>query len=286
MPFRTVNELATAQAEDGKFWQSFFYKSTQPATLSGAYGDSSVGAGTPIYNAYVGAQYEFTPLTGAGNRSIYAGPQVPTNKYVTDVQIGTSSSAPPMYCVFADYLGFYALIDGDITDAQDLDNTLSLTRYATGEGVQAFMGMQTPGTAVQVDATMTYTNSDGVAGRSTTFGVRGAVTIGSLANQGTSFNGTQANSAFIRLANGDKGIRSIESITFDGAIGGFVNIVLVKPLFAIQLFEQNTSAEKTFFKESGGLPLILPGAFLQFIALRGTAIAPQPLRGFVNFTWE
>lgn len=286
MPFKTVNELAVAQAENGKFWQSFIYKSSQPSVAVGIYADSSVGAGIPAYNAYVGAQYEFTPLTGTGNKSIYAGPEASSSKYIAEAEISTAAAAAPAYFVFLDYLGFYPLIDGDSVDVQTLVNSQSLTRYQDGDGVMAFMVMQTPGSPVAVTATMTYTNERGVSGRTSSFGVYGQAVIGALVNQGTSVVGAQANAAFMTLANGDKGIRSIEDITFNGAIGGFVNIVLCKPLFGIQLLEQNTAAEKTFIKEAVVLPKVLPGAFLQFIGLRGNATAPQPLRGRINFVWE
>lgn len=286
MPFRTVNELATAQSESGKFWQSFIYKSTQPAVTAGFYADSSVGSGTPSYNAYVGGQYEFTQLIGSANKSIYAGPDVSTNKYISEVELATFTAGPPAYYVFADYLGFYPLVDGDSLDLQEMVNVQTLPRYTTGDGVLAFMVTQTPGDTSNANATMTYTNQSGVSGRSTTFGVRSQPLIGGLLNQGTSSSTSVSNSSFITLANGDTGIRSIQNVTFSASIACFVNIVLCKPLFALQLFEQGTSAEKTFFKETGSLPRVLPGAFLQFLSLRGTFTNPAPLRGRVNFVWE
>ncbi len=180
MPFKTVNELAVAQSEYGKFWQSFIYKSSQPSVAVGIYADSSVGAGIPTYNAYVGAQYEFTPLTGEGNKSIYAGPVTSSNKYVAEAEISTAAAAAPAYFVFADYLGFYPLVDGDSVDVQTLVNSQSLPRYESGSGVQAFMVMQTPGSPVAVTATMTYTNELGVSGRTSSFGVYGQAVIGAL----------------------------------------------------------------------------------------------------------
>jgi hypothetical protein len=165
-------------------------------------------------------------------------------------------------------------------------NVQTLPRYTTGDGVLAFMVTQTPGDTSNANATMTYTNQSGVSGRSTTFGVRSQSVVGGFLNQGVSDPFNTTNSSFIKLANGDTGIRSVESVTFSASISCFVNIVLCKPLFALQLFETGTAAERTFFKETGSLPRILPGAFLQFFSLRGSTQSSVPLRGRVNFVWE
>lgn len=286
MGFRSLGQLAESQAEAGRFWQQHFFKTTQPTTLAGAWTDTSIGSGIPVYNAYLGVSLEFTPLTGARNSSIYLGPNTGSSKYVATAQLGTSAASVPIYSVFADYLGFYPLVDLDDTATQIFDNTASLPRYSDGEGVCAFIVMQTPGAALNASCTISYTNSDGVSGRSVTFGVLSAANIGVLVGQGAVTALGAALTPFIPMASGDRGIRSIQDITLSTGIGGFANIVLCKPIFNLQVLEQNTVAEKVFFKESGTLPEVREGAFLQFLALRASATAAQPIRGFVDFTWS
>lgn len=288
MGFDTIGALAAAQADAGRFWNSFVFKSTLPAVAAaGVWADGSIGAGIPIYNAYAGVGLEFTPLTGTANRSIYLGPATGDSKYVASVQVGTSANAGAVACLFADYCGFYPLVDCDETATQTMDNTQVLPRYATGEGVFAFCVVQVPQTAsAAATVTMSYTNSAGVSGRTSTFGLFGAATIGNLCNIANTSGVATALTPFVPLASGDRGIRSIQSVTLSTGIGGFVNIVLCRPIFTVQLFEQNTVAEKVFFKESGTLPEVLPGAFLQFLTLRGSATAPTPFRASLNFTWS
>lgn len=287
MGFNSVAGIATAQTENGSFWNTFVFKSSLPAAIAGVWADASVGAGIPIYNAYVGSALELTPLVGNKNSSIYLGPEINDAKYVSMVQVGTSAAAPPVTALFCDYLAFYPLVNTDDTAAQSFDNTQLLPRYQTGEGVRAFAVVQVPQTASALSTvTMTYTNSDGVSGRVSTFNLFGSTNIGNLCNlEGLSVVSSSL-TPFIPLNNGDKGIRSIDSVSLSQGIGGFVNIVLCKPIFTVQLLEQNTVAEKVFFKESGTLPALQPGAFLQFLTLRGSATSPIPFRAQLNIIWS
>lgn len=287
MGFRSIQALAAAQTDQGKFWQSHIYKTTLPSAAAGVWTDGSVGAGIPTYNAYIGAAQEFTPLSGARNTSIYLGPSTVGDKYVQVVQIGTAATGVPVATVFCDYLGFYSLIDCEDTVTQTMTNSATLPRYASGDGVQAFAVVQVPQVASAVaDVTMTYTNSSGVSGRTATFSLFGAGTIGNLCNLNGVASTATALAPFIPLDSGDLGIRSIQDVTLSSAIGGFINIVLCKPVFTMQLLEQNTVAEKVFLKESGTLPALNPSAFLQFLTLRGSSTSPTPFRGYLDLTWE
>lgn len=286
--FNTVGELATAQADTGAFWNSFVFKSSLPAVAAaGVWADNSIGAGTPVYNAYLGTALEFTPLTGSANKSIYTGPDTGESKFIAMAQVGTSAAGAPLLALFADYLGFYPLVDTDDTTTQTFTNTATLPRFTSGEGVQAFCVVQVPQTAsATATVTLSYTNHAGVSGRTSTFGLFGSANIGSLCNIANTSGVAAALTPFIPLQSGDRGIRSIESVTLSAAVGGFINIVLCEPICSIQMLEQNTVAEKVFFKESGTLPEVKPGAFLQFLSLRGSATTPVPFRAALTFAWS
>jgi hypothetical protein len=286
MSFNGIAPLAAAVAENGREWQSFFFKTSVPAAGAGRWADASVGAGIPIYNAYVGVQLEATPVTGSGNRGIYAGPQPASGqtKHIHALQAVSVSAGVPLYMLLADYLLFYPLIDGDSTDQQAMDNTLTLPRYTSGEGVQCMIVVQTP-MAQNGTMTMSYTNSAGVSGRTTTFGVNLSSVIGCIVNTSSSSNAASAESPFVPLENGDKGIRSIESVTVNGAPGGFLNAVLVKPLAHLQLRENGTAAEKVMVPQSASCPQVEDGAYLNWIINNASATAPL-LRGVVHFAWS
>jgi hypothetical protein len=285
MSFRDVRQLADAVATDGREWQSFFFKNAVPNGGTGRWVDGSVGSGIPLYNAYVGIPLEATPLTGVGNRGIYVGPdpEAGQEKYLHVMQAVSNSAGVPVYMLLADYLMFYPLIDGDSTDQQNMDNPISLPRYTTGEGVQCMIVVASPMTQ-NGTVSVSYTNSNGVSGRTSSASLLLSTVIGSIANTTAATADANAVSPFIPLANGDRGIRSIESVTVSGSPGGLFNAVLVKPLAHLQLREASTAAEKVMVPNSASCPKIESGAYLNWILNNGSATQPS-LRGLLQFAW-
>jgi hypothetical protein len=285
MPFRGVRQLADAVATDGREWQSFFFKGAVPASGAGRWADGSVGSGIPVYNPYVGNPLEATPMTGAGNRGIYTGPTPGDGqeKYLHIMQAVSVGTGVPAYLLLADYLMFYSLIDGDSTDQQVMDNTATLPRYTSGDGVQCMLVVASP-TTVDGAVTVSYTNSDGVSDRTSNASLLLSTVIGSIANTTATTATANAVAPFIPLASGDRGIRSIESVTVSGSPGGLLNAVLVKPLAHLQVRESGTAAEKIMVPHSATCPKIEFGAYLNWILHNGNANAPS-LRGFLQFAW-
>lgn len=291
MPFRGVGEIGVALDEGGAVWDSWIHKSSAPTPgAAGQWGDLSMGAGIPKYNAYVGSQYEATALTNNNNSAIYCG-ATPTSgsvKHLIHIGLQTTaaSQAAPLSWLLCDYLMFYPLIDGDSGDVQEFTQTNSLPRYITGEGVQAFLvttsPMNTNGAAV-----ITYTNSDGTPGRTTTIGMAASSSPGALAHRVSTTVQASTCSPFIPLANGDRGIRSIENIQLTVTTGGFLSLVLCKPLSSILLREAQTWTEKCTLQNQGGqAPKIEDGAFLNFLFSSGGTRSPALVRGCLTFAWS
>ena len=65
-----------------------------------------------------------------------------------------------------DYLLFYPQVDMDSVDPQAMDNTVTLPRYESGDGVRMFVVAQYPYIG-GVGFSITYTNQVGVTGRTT-----------------------------------------------------------------------------------------------------------------------
>lgn len=259
----------------GQTWTSWFAKTTGPGTFGTRWADMSMGAGTPKYNAYVGSQSVATPFVGSGNDGIY----VPSAaKYITEAMIqppATLTSATWMLC---DYLMHYPLTDGDSIDQQDMDNTAPLPRY---DGGQVMLVQTTPLTASAL-ATMVYTNDKGVAGRSVTFGLQFSGLTGCLV---CAHNTTSSSlSPFVPLANGDTGVRAIESITLQGGVGGFFAMVIVKPLTTLVHLEAVVTESSEIITKGRPIPL-LPGAYLNWIMCAGLNAVATPFRGNLSFAW-
>lgn len=286
MGFQGLAPLAQA-TENGQTWQSFFFKTSAPFGTAARWYDAAIGAGTPVYQAYVGAQYEATQLIGSGNRGIYTGPTPASGqtKHLFALSAGTSTASVPLTLILADYLMFYPLIDMDTLDQQDMIQASTLPRYTDGKGVQAYFVVAAPMTG-NGTVTVTYTNSAGTANRSTTFGITFSGNLGTIVNNSNSTLGAGAASPFIPLDNGDLGIQSIQSVTCNASMGGFCHVVLVKPLATHLVREQNTQSETTFFKDKANCTQIESGAYLNFVALNNTATTFAPLRGFVQFNWN
>jgi hypothetical protein len=105
--------------------------------------------------------------------------------------------------------------------------TAALTRYTSGEGVMAGIVIYTTVGTTATTVTISYTNSAGVSGRTST---------------ATSFGGSGFREAGvllpIPLQAGDTGIRSIESVTLAGSTAGTAanfGVCLFKPLAMISL---------------------------------------------------
>lgn len=290
MTLSTVGDIAHSEATYGRHWQSFVHKTSAPIPgAAGQWGDLSMGAGTPKYNAYVGSQLEATQLVNAGNNSIYLGPTPASGQRRVLSRLGVQSTQGtqnvPLSLLLCDYLMFYPLIDGDNTDEQQMDNTATLPRYATGDGVRAFLvttsPMTTNGTAV-----ISYTSSDGVAGRSVTVGVAASSNLGAIAHRTSSTVQASTSSPFLNLAGNDGGLRSVDAVTLPTPTGGFMALVLCRPLASILVREASTWTEKVSFLTRGGVcPTVYDGAFLNFIFQTSGTGNPATFRASVDFTW-
>ena len=285
MAFRNIREVITAW-EDGRCWNSFFHKVSTPTLNTARWGDMAMGAGTPVYQPYVGNALEATPLIGQKNQGIYTGavPPAGMDKYLASVSlIVPGTTGQPFEAWLCDYLMFYPLVDGDNTDEQVMDNTATLPRYSDGLGVQATIISAAPVTQ-DADITIKYTNADGVQ-KTTTQRIWSATNTGSVLNLdmpgATSVNN---NFPFIRLVD-SRGIRQVDSVQMSTGSGGLFTILLVKPLVMLRISEGAIPVERCFITNQMLLPQIFPGAYLNFFFYATASTNPGNLRGQLDFIW-
>ena len=230
--FKSVAEWA-ASPDAGRHHVTTFRKAVaSAATVANDFVDYTYFAGNPPANFYASA-----PLLAATVESIrgITLPQV-ENQFLKSITVmsaassATGTSNQNQRLLLADYLLYYPFVDTDaVGEQQDMDNTVVLPRYASGSGVQMMAVGQSASSAVGT-FTVSYTNQDGVAGRTsqTTYTkvIGGGGTVVSSSN-----NAVTGSHPFIGLQAGDSGVRSVESVTFSAAGGGLLAIVLVKPLW-------------------------------------------------------
>jgi hypothetical protein len=281
--FNSVRDLVDS-IEDGNFIISSFRKTPSQATLAGHWCDLSMAPGNPVTNFYAS-----TPLLAArlnGNEGIYAGQNVsPQTKHLkTLTTISVAAAAVPITIMLCDYLLYYPFIDGDSTDEQALDNSVTLSRYTSGIGVKAFVVAQ--GSYVGgARFSISYTNQAGVSGRISRFSTSNTTTFTStLISCGLAAAQT---GPFITLQEGDTGIRSVESFTFETANGGIFALVLCAPIGTTTIRGIDAPVEKDFIKDTGlSSPRVYDGAYLNFIALPNASIAAAPIIGTCEIIWS
>jgi hypothetical protein len=260
MTFRSLAGAIGALAE-GNYQFSYLYKPSiaSPGT-GGRIVETSMSSGTPKFNAYVGTQLEATPFIGTGNSGIYAGQNVSGTNKKHLLNLGLRVIIPATTCVatLCDYLMYYPLVDLDTTDTQEMDNTIPLSRYESGEGVRMFVVCAVP-TTVAAQCTIVYVDSMDVE-RSVTFFITTGTT--SLLINGT---GPGSTCQYVPLASGSTGVKRVVSLTMTGSTGGFGHIVLCKPLASINTYEAATFSEISLIADKTTLPEIKNNAYLQFL---------------------
>lgn len=239
------------------------------ATSATYWADLSYGAGTPIANYYAS-----TPLVQAElpyNEGIFHGGGV--NKYLhkTMLQSNTASALPSEFTL-CDYVSYIPFIDGDSTDEQTF-TTHALPRYTDGLGIQCILVSQGSGTA-SANMTLKYKNQDGVSKSAVTF-VDGTASAGYLPHY---------RSEYLQLAQGDYGIREIESVQFASSVGGIYAIVFVRPLAILQAQDTTTPTEKDYFIDSMSMQQVSKDAYLNFLCKPITA-STMTVQGRLDFIW-
>lgn len=286
MAVQSVKHIIENCYEGGQHWYQSFRKVFPLATTAGYVADISMGTGNPRPNYYVGDALTATIFNG--NYGIWHGGNVaPKTKYLHRVQV-YSPSAAFINCAFilCDYLLFYPLIDGDSLEEQVFTNTQTLPRYTTGEGVKAFLVATNPYTALG-NFFFSYTNHAGVSGRtSKVIGCNNLGTIGTVTSSGINTS-VWHTGPFIPLQDPSDGIRSVQSLTFVGAApGGLHTLVLVRPIAEIYGREILCPAEWDLLTQTGKLPIIYDGAYLNFLVKPNGTLAGLYMQGDLTTIWN
>lgn len=196
-----------------------------------------------------------------------------------------SGSGLPMTVILADYLLYYPSVDDGNPDPQVMDNTATLPRYTSGDGVQIMAVTISSRTGGQTFS-VTYTNSAGQTGRVTSNHTQNA-----FAAPGTITTSQQAvnspGSPFMALQGADSGVRAIESVQMNGADTGFFALVLVRPLATLTLRETTAWYEKDLWLMGPELEEVQDDAYLSMLVLPTSAsLSGQAVRGAIQTIWN
>ena len=284
---QTIRSIVDAEIS-GQTRFSEFVKNVNQVTTAGLWYDVSGASGNPRAKQW----FDAAPLTAqqikqSTDGGIYHG-HAPANqtKFLRFLRAACASATPlPMSVMLMDFLLYYPSIEDGNTDPQVMDNTSALPRYTSGAGVQMMavtISSRTGGQSFSV----TYTNSDGVAGRVTPLVVQNAAASpGTITTAATATNGSPAG-PFIPLQGDDKGVRSIESVTMAGADTGFFALILVKPIAQTIIRGIDAPYDKDLLLFANELETVQDDAYLSLIVLPNGSLTGLAVRGGIRTVWN
>lgn len=281
--FAHVGEYVEALATNGQVHSTTFRKVPSQASAAGQWVDLSMAGNVPLANYY--AAEPLVADTLDFRRGIHHGEdKSPAQKYLAEIGLTSPTAGFVGRYKLCDYLLYYPFIDMDSADVQTMDNTVTLPRYTTGDGVLAMAVAVTPSVG-SGQFTFDYYNQDGVLKTSPVQTCQSvAVAIATII---TSMSGTAAGMVpWLQLASGDTGIRSIVSLTNTVTNGGLISLVLVKPLCDTTIREVNTTTEIQFLSQRMPPPRIYDGAYLGLLVNCAATIAAGTLVGQAKFVWN
>jgi hypothetical protein len=287
MPFRRGFADVLDAFDQGRVHTQRFIKNAGTAHAM-QWADPSFASGQPGYDARVGVPLQFTPAIAQGNDAIFF-PQIPAGqeRYLASATFWASQSGfnGEGSLVVFDLLGYYPLVDGDSTDEQVFNNTLTLPRYADGEGVGIVVVNHI---APQLQAgimTLTYVDQSDTPGSVTvTVPAQGQNLV--CSGQDAVSNNTAT--ITLPLANGSRGVKRITGVTFTTAPGGLFCFYLVKLLATSTVTGDNQVAtEKSFITQNGcRMPRIYDGAWLGWFDRIGNGVTRTlSWYGDLTFIW-
>ena len=285
--FKGLFEVNAAH-ESGQTFYSFWRKTPSQVTVAGQWFDMSMSPGNPAPQYYAASPLIAQQMKRSTDGGIPHGGDVSTaNKYLSRFLImSASGTGLPMSYILCDYLLYYPFVDTGTNDEQLLTNSVSLPRYTDGKGVQIMAVSVAASGGLQPTFTVNYTNSDGIAGRTSRLHTLSTNTFnGAIMSNSTT--GAVSTMPFIGLQAGDTGVRSIESVTFvTGTDVGLLAFVLVKPLMTGVILEQTAPSEKVCQPHDGIMPQIYDDAFLGLLCNPQGSLSGVAFHGEIETVWN
>lgn len=280
--FRNVADYAAAEAA-GRTHFCSLRKVPSQASVSGNWVDLSMAAGNPKPQYYASAPLEAATLD-AFEGLFHGDAKSPATKHLTHLGLVTPTAALVARFTLLDYLLYYPFVDGDSLDEQALDNTVTLPRYADGDGVMVMAVASAPTTGGGA-FTFNYVDHAGAAQTSPTINCN--TTAANIATLATSEQAQASGGRpFLPLAKDSRGVRQITSVTYSVPSGGLLALVLVKPLLDLATREINTMNEIEAIRLRPGAPQVLDGAYLNLICNPAGSVAAGTLAGYARFAWS
>ncbi len=235
MGFNTYDEIIAALTTAGRAQRRPFFKTSLGTSVSANAYDLWYAGGNPGVGTFG------TALTGRAMTSADAGAVIVTNagagRTLHAVSFGIGSTVALGTVLLYDRLVEYPF-NGTVLSGTFTNPTIPSrdeNGAALGDGIGMFVESFAATAAAAVVLTPTYTNSAGVAGRTTTPTIiPGAALAGSIKNPG-------GQPFSLNLQSGDNSVRSVQSYTLSAsALSTQMNLVLYRPLAYLPMLASNS----------------------------------------------
>lgn len=280
MGFRSGDELVQAATVNGGRKREIYQKTYNilGGLVAGGHYLSFTQGGFPAAAVYSGVARELTQVisgpapthpginfgNAAANRKNFG-----ILQFLANALAGGVTGELLLVDVVAYYLG--VTTGGSFTNT--LTNPVGLPRHTTGERIYCLVDVTSTLGGTDRTLTLTYTNSDNVAGRVVSFDLQSNTPVSVIAHRSSV---SPFPTYFAPLASGDKGIRSIQTANLNASMGGgVVSLVLFKVLSVLSIGEVGVPQ---LYPEGGGInPLDLEelpdGHSLHFIFTPSASLA-------------
>ena len=247
MPITSLDQLLAASNQ-----LKSFGKVSMTAKAAGTFQSLWTAAGLPAAGANPASLAMVIPTRATAGALPFVNPATGLS-YISKI---SSSQQTIGTLILYDRIAHSSGLNGTLTTAQAV-NGAALTRHTTGEDVELFLEVYTATGATASNVTISYTNSAGVAGRTTP----------AVAMQVTPVVGQMLP---IPLQAGDTGIRSVQSVALSAstATAGNFGITLVKRIAEIPITVAGTGVVLDPF--ALGFPQIANDACLSFMVVTST----------------
>ena len=297
MGFSSQDELISSITTDGQIDSIVYQKTTPAAGLAGHWQHALSGVGSIPAATFSGAEATFVATDNTWSEgAIPIGDQTdPITKHIMSMGVSLVAAAgAPWFILPIDLVGYAKLTTTNVstTGAKTITMTpiaataAKVDRYPNGEGLRIFVASYATMGANAPTMQVTYTNSAGTTGRTTTAGIvsTASATSGVLLNSGNAANKV---GPFLNLAAGDTGVKDIESLTWGGTAhaSGSVFIGLCKPLcMPIPVPATGLYNMVDFVNTLPSLPRLRNGANVQFLIF-ATGATTSGATFYTNFDY-
>lgn len=297
MGWTSQDSLINDITVNGQIEPIVFQKTTVAAGLAGHWQHVLNSAGSVPAATFGGTEATFTATDNTWTEgSIPIGDQTsPVTKHILSMGVSVVAAAgAPWFVLPIDLVGYAKLTTTNVstTGAKTITMTpisntaANVDRYPNGAGLRAFVASYATMGANAPTMVLTYTNSSGTTGRTTTSGCvsTASATNGIILNSG---NAANKYGPFLPLAAGDTGIKDLESLTWGGTAhaSGSVIIGLCKPLcMPIPVPATGLYNLVDFVNTIPSMPKLPNGANVSFL-LFGTGATTSGATVYANFDY-